>query len=82
MRDPLLSIDEAVKATPWSRSQLYRIANEEESPFRKVKGRWVVIESELHQWVRSFSSETPPGRKPKPQGLMAEVEELQRDLAG
>ncbi len=49
----ILSIDEAAAETPWSKSTLYRLAPEEDSPFHKRGGRWVVVQSDLIEWVRT-----------------------------
>jgi hypothetical protein len=53
--DDILSLAEAADITPWSESSLYRIAQEgdEDSPFRKRRGRWAVVRSDLVAWVRA-----------------------------
>lgn len=53
MNDPILSLDEAVEQTPWSKTTLYRVASSPDSPFHKAGGRWVTTESDLLAWVRS-----------------------------
>lgn len=63
MSESILSIEQVAERTPWSRSTLYRIASREDSPFRKVAGRWVTTEGDLVDWVR---------RSPKPQRAKAE----------
>jgi hypothetical protein len=49
----ILSIEEAAEILPLSTRQLYRVARREDGPFFKAEGRWMVYESELHDWVRS-----------------------------
>lgn len=53
LEDRILSIEQAAQATPWSKTTLYRIAPEEDSPFHKRGGRWVVVQSDLIEWVRT-----------------------------
>lgn len=53
MNDPIISLDEAVEQTPWSKTTLYRVASTPDSPFHKAGGRWVTTESDLLAWVRS-----------------------------
>jgi hypothetical protein len=63
MKDAILSLDDAVAQTPWSKTTLYRIAPQPDSPFHKAGGRWVTTESDLLAWVR---------RAPKPRRMRAE----------
>jgi hypothetical protein len=49
----LLTIAEAAGVVPLSAKQLYRVAARPDSPFRKVEGRWVAYEDELHRWIKS-----------------------------
>jgi len=53
MNDQILSLDEAAALTPWSKTTLYRVAPDSDSPFTKRGGRWVTTESDLVAWVRS-----------------------------
>lgn len=53
MSERILSIEQAASETPWSKSTLYRIAPDEDSPFHKRGGRWVTTESDLLEWVRT-----------------------------
>jgi excisionase family DNA binding protein len=62
MNEPILTIDEAAEQTPWSKTTLYRVAPDAESPFTKRGGRWVTTESDLLAWVRS-------GPKPKSRSI-------------
>jgi predicted DNA-binding transcriptional regulator AlpA len=62
MTDRILSLEEVVAQTPWSKSTLYRVAAEPDSPFWKRGGRWVTTESDLLAWVRS-------GPKPRRQRI-------------
>lgn len=58
MNDPIISLEEAVEQTPWSKTTLYRVASSPDSPFRKLGGRWVTTESDLLAWVRSATKPT------------------------
>lgn len=53
MNDPIISLEEAAEQTPWSKTTLYRVASQPDSPFHKAGGRWVTTESDLLAWVRS-----------------------------
>lgn len=61
MNEPILTIDQAAEQTPWSKTTLYRVAPDSESPFTKRGGRWVTTESDLLAWVRN-------GPKPRKEG--------------
>jgi predicted DNA-binding transcriptional regulator AlpA len=93
MSDRILSIDEAAQVTPFSKSSLYRIAAQgtDDSPFRKRRGRWIVVESDLLAWARSgerpkkreHHSESPmPRPRARRRGsVLATVHELRRQGA-
>ena len=49
----LLTVAQAAAVVPLSTKQLYRVAKREDGPFRKVEGRWMVYEGELHRWIKS-----------------------------
>lgn len=51
--DRILTVEQSAEVIPLSTRQLYRVAREGGGPFRKVQGRWMAYESELHAWVRS-----------------------------
>lgn len=53
MTERVLTIEEAAGIVPLSVRQLRRVAVRGGGPFRKVESRWMVYESELHDWVRS-----------------------------
>jgi hypothetical protein len=48
----LLTVAEAAEVVPLSAKQLYRVAARPDSPFRKVEGRLMAYEVELHRWIR------------------------------
>lgn len=56
----LLTIAEAAGVVPLSVKQLYRVAEREDGPFRKVENRWMAYEDELHRWIKAH----PIGSKP------------------
>lgn len=58
----LLTIAEAAEVVPLSAKQLYRVAARPDGPFRKVEGRLMAYEAELHRWIR----EHPTGAEPSP----------------
>lgn len=55
-RDEILTLAEAVLVSKLSRATLYRVAEAglrgEDSPFRKVRGRWLTTRGDLAAWVR------------------------------
>lgn len=57
MSDQILNLAQAAKIVPLSAKTLRREAVERtrrgEGPFIQIRGRWMVYESELHDWVRS-----------------------------
>jgi hypothetical protein len=55
----LLTVAQAAAVVPLSVKQLYRVAEREDSPFRKVENRWMVYANELHRWIR----EHPTGER-------------------
>lgn len=61
--DRVLTLAEAAEVVPLSAKTLYRVAQRGEGPFRKVEGRWLVYETELHDWVRSYCRQ-PAERRP------------------
>jgi hypothetical protein len=76
--------------TPWSKSTLYRVAPQEDSPFHKQGGRWVTTESDLLAWVRSGAkpqSKTaaeypmPKPRRQRGGDLLAIARERRRSMA-
>jgi len=90
MNDRILSLEEVVAQTPWSKSTLYRLAAGPDSPFWKRGGRWVTTESDLLAWVRSGPKPQPrqPAENPMPRtrhrgegDLLAKVRELRRASA-
>lgn len=58
---PVITLQEAAEIVPFSRSTLYRVAQEggDTSPFRRIRGRWVTTREDLMAWVRS----APKGEK-------------------
>lgn len=79
----LLTIAQAAEVVPLSSKQLYRVAARPGGPFRKVEGRLMVYEDDLHRWVRSH----PTGGKrlePRRQrggGLAERVRRRREDAA-
>lgn len=61
MSDLLLTLDQAAEIVPLSKTTLYRVATEGGGPFQKIRGRWLVYESELHEWVRSHRAPAARG---------------------
>ncbi len=55
MSDRILTLAQAAKVVPLSRTTLYRVAEAgaDDSPFRKRGGRWLTSEADLLKWVRS-----------------------------
>jgi len=53
LEEAILSIEEVAESTPWSKSTLYRIAPQPDSPFHKLGGRWVTTQAALVAWVES-----------------------------
>lgn len=51
----ILTVEESAGVVPLSARQLYRVARRGGGPFRKVEGRWMAYEDELHAWVRSHA---------------------------
>ena len=66
---PLLSLADAAEIVPLSQKALYRIAQSDTGPFRKVGNRWMVYADDLHEWVRSHptgkASSAAPSRRPR-----------------
>jgi hypothetical protein len=62
MTERILDIEQAAAETPWSTSTLYRLAPKPESPFKKIQGRWVAVESDLIAFVRNAPK--PKSRQP------------------
>lgn len=56
----LLTIAQAAEVVPLSVKQLYRVAEREDSPFRKVEGRWMVYAADLHRWIKSHAVGSKP----------------------
>jgi hypothetical protein len=96
--DEILSLAEAAEQTPWSKTTLYRVAEkgDEDSPFTKVKGKWVTTRRRLFVWVenarkprtKSIGNPMPMPRRSKRRSkrkgddFMAEVERLEREQKG
>lgn len=89
MTDGILSIEQVAEQTPWSKTTLYRVAPQEDSPFHKQGGRWVTTESDLLAWVRegpkprSRNSESPmpPPRSQRRSSFAAKVEHFEKEVA-
>jgi excisionase family DNA binding protein len=70
----VLTITEAAEVLPFSKWTLYRLAENGEAPFRKRAGKWIAIEDDLIEWVRtgergerrSAPDPMPPTVAPKP----------------
>lgn len=56
----LLTVAEAADETPLSAKQWYRVAEREDGPFRKVEGRLMAYEADLHDWIRKHPTGTKP----------------------
>jgi hypothetical protein len=56
----LLTVAEAAAETPLSAKQWYRVAEREDGPFRKVEGRLMAYEADLHNWIRKHPTGTKP----------------------
>lgn len=69
----VLTIEQVAAEYPWSKSTLYRIAPDEDSPFHKVGGRWVAAREDILEWVRSG---------PKPTARRAEIDPMPRRRRG
>jgi hypothetical protein len=55
----LLTVAQAAAVVPLSVKQLYRVAKIAGGPFRKVEGRWMAYEADLHRWIK----EHPTGER-------------------
>lgn len=53
-----MTIAQASEVLPLSEKTLYRLAIKGESPFRKIGGRWMALEDDLIEWVRSGTPRT------------------------
>lgn len=66
MNEEILTLEEAVPISKLSRATLYRVAagglKGEDSPFRKVRGKWLTTRSDLVAWIRR----QPGGGDPMP----------------
>lgn len=79
----LLTIGQAAEVVPLSSKQLYRVAARRGGPFRKVEGRLMAYEDDLHRWVRSHPTgwaQSKP-RRPRGGGLADRVRQRREDAA-
>lgn len=83
MAERILTLAQVVeeKIVPLSKSSLYRLAEDPDSPFWKRGGRWLTVESDLVRWVRaggkgSRRSSGDPMPTPKRDRLMDRVLEI------
>jgi excisionase family DNA binding protein len=76
----VLTIAEAAKVLPLSKTTLYELAQAGETPFRKRGGRWMATEDDLIEWIRTGERETraKPMPDPMPTARMARVNQLRR----
>lgn len=76
MKDRILTLAEAAKHVPLSKTTLYRVAErgDADSPFRKVEGRWLTTESDLIGWIRGEPRKEEPAKERSVADLMEEVE--------
>jgi predicted DNA-binding transcriptional regulator AlpA len=89
MTDPVLSLAEVAKLTPFSERSLYRIAPQEDSPFTKRCGKWVTTPEKLKTWVESgpkprktrAESPMPRPRSRRRSSFGAKVIQLERGAA-
>lgn len=68
----ILTLEEAVKESKLSRATLYRVAaaglEGADSPFRKVRGKWLTTREDLIEWVRRQPGGNPDPMPPSKQG--------------
>jgi len=71
----LLTITQAAEVVPLSAKQLYRVSARPDGPFRKIEGRLMAYEDDLHRWVRSHptGSESSESRRSSGDGLADRV---------
>jgi hypothetical protein len=70
----LLTIADTAEVVPLSTKQLYRVAARADSPFRKVEGRLMAYEADLHRWIKSHPSGAEQSeRRPGGDGLADRV---------
>jgi hypothetical protein len=55
----LLTVSQAAEIVPLSTKQLYRVAASADSPFRKVEGRLMTYETDLHRWIKRHPTGAP-----------------------
>lgn len=85
----VITLQEATEIVPFSRSTLYRVAQEggESSPFRRIRGRWVTTRDDLMEWVRSaprgekFSSDPMAPARPRRTDLSSRIRERRKAMA-
>jgi hypothetical protein len=79
----LLTIVQAAEVVPLSSKQLYRVAARRGGPFRKVEGRLMAYEDDLHRWIKSHLSggEQSEPRRPRGGGLAERVRQRREDAA-
>ena len=80
MKDRILTLSDAARIVPLSKTTLYRVAERggESSPFRKVEGRWLTVESDLIAWVRGGHRPDSTERNESVADLMEEVRKRRR----
>lgn len=64
----LLTVTEAAQVVPLSTKQLYRVAEREDGPFRKVEGRLMAYEDALHRWIKSHPTGSKAAESPAAEG--------------
>jgi hypothetical protein len=76
MKERVLTLAEAAKEVPLSKTTLYRVAErgDADSPFRKVEGRWLTTESDLIGWIRGDRRKEDPAKEKTVADLMEEVQ--------
>lgn len=62
----VLTIAEAAEILPLSKWTLYRLAERGEAPFRKRGGKWMAVEDDLLEWVRTGERGTRAAPMPDP----------------
>jgi hypothetical protein len=68
----LLTIAAAAEIVPLSTKQLYRVAARRGGPFRKVEGRLMAYEDDLHHWIKSHPNGGEPVERRPGGGALAE----------
>lgn len=68
----ILSIEQAAQRCPLSLSTLYKLAQNGEAPFRKVRGKWGTTEKQLEDWWMGEQKKA----EPKERSFKGNVDEL------